>query len=147
MTLPPIVARTCVIYLCVGLATAALGAGEFIRGPAGPRCEHGGDISSQGRPRVVEVLHELSRPEKAKGGLNLAAFQDERSALAQRKTWERVREYIEGGVMPPEDRPQPMRDEVGRLIQWISLRTETRRLCQDLRPGPRHHPPAQSHRI
>jgi hypothetical protein len=56
---------------------------------------------------------------KPKGGLNLAAFQDESSARSQRKIWERVREYLDGGLMPPEDRPQPSREELSRLAAWI----------------------------
>ncbi len=56
---------------------------------------------------------------KPKGGLNLTLLQDGTAARAQRKTWERVREYVEGGVMPPDDRPQPDRAEVGALIEWI----------------------------
>ena len=72
------------------------------------------------------VLPVLSRyctschgPTKPKAGLNLAAFQDETFARSQRKTWERIREYVEGGLMPPDDRPQPSREEVGHLEQWI----------------------------
>ena len=56
---------------------------------------------------------------KPKGGLNLTLLKDGAAARAQRKTWERVREYVEGGVMPPDDRPQPDRAEVGALIDWI----------------------------
>jgi hypothetical protein len=62
--------------------------------------------------------HGMTKP---KGGLNLAGFQDERSARSKRKTWERVLEYVEGGVMPPEVRPQPSREEAGRLTQWIKV--------------------------
>jgi hypothetical protein len=58
-------------------------------------------------------------PSKPKAGLNLASFQDENSARSHRKTWERMREYVEGGLMPPDDRPQPSREEANRLIEWI----------------------------
>ena len=58
-------------------------------------------------------------PAKPKGGLNLASAVDDDSARSHRKVWERVREYVEGGLMPPEDRPQPSREEVGRLTTWI----------------------------
>ena len=75
------------------------------------------------RAAVLPVLtkycvscHGSSKP---KAGLNLAAFQDEASARTNRKAWGRIKEYVEGGLMPPEDRPQPSRDEVGLLTQWI----------------------------
>ena len=56
---------------------------------------------------------------KPKGNLDLAAIQDEGVARSRRKTWERVREYVEGGLMPPDERPQPSRDEIGGLTRWI----------------------------
>ena len=60
--------------------------------------------------------HGASKP---KAGLNLASFQDEKSATSKRKVWERVKEYVEGGLMPPDDRPQPTREELAQLTQWI----------------------------
>ncbi len=61
---------------------------------------------------------------KPKAGLNLASFQDEASARSNRKAWERIREYVEGGLMPPDDRPQPSREEVGRLTSGSSQRSK-----------------------
>ena len=58
-------------------------------------------------------------PLKPKAGLNLASYQDEKSARSNRKVWERIKEYVEGGLMPPEDRPQPSREELGHLTEWI----------------------------
>ena len=59
-------------------------------------------------------------PNKPKGGLNLAAIKAEASGGSDRKRWGRVKEYVEAGLMPPEDRPQPSRDELGQLSRWIS---------------------------
>ena len=86
-------------------------------------------------PLLAKYCTSCHGPTKPKGGLNLAAFQDDRSARSQRKTWERVREYIEGGVMPPEDRPQPSGDEVGRLIQWIKVITKPEDCARTFDPG------------
>ena len=72
---------------------------------------------------------------KAKGGLNLAAFQEESAARSQRKTWERVRDYLDGGVMPPEDRPQPTREELGVLSRWIKSALKPEDCAKIFDPG------------
>jgi hypothetical protein len=56
---------------------------------------------------------------KPKGGLNLTAFSDAPSVRAHRVVWDRVREYVEGGVMPPDESLQPAGEEVGAVVQWI----------------------------
>ena len=50
-------------------------------------------------------------PVKPKGGLNLETLRDEATFQSRRRAWMRIREYIEGSVMPPEDSPQPDRAE------------------------------------
>jgi len=71
------------------------------------------------RPLLARYCTDCHGAAKPKAGLNLASFVDERSAGANRKVWNRVGEYVEGGLMPPEERPQPSRQDVARLIQWI----------------------------
>jgi hypothetical protein len=53
-----------------------------------------------------------------KGGLNLAAL-DHTSLEKNRKLWRRIRESVEGGIMPPEERPQPTPEELEDLIRWL----------------------------
>jgi hypothetical protein len=91
--------------------------------PSGTERAHGASGQGSFRAAALPLInkycvgcHGMSKP---KGGLNLAAFQDESSARAKRKTWERVLEYVEGGVMPPEDRPQPSHEEAGRFVAWL----------------------------
>ena len=49
--------------------------------------------------------------------------------------------------MPPEDRPQPSREEVDRLDSVDQVGTEAGRLREDVRPGASDDPPAQSRGI
>ena len=72
---------------------------------------------------------------KPKGGLNLAAMQAEASGVSDRKRWGRIKEYVEGGLMPPEDHPQPSRDEVGRLARWISSAVKAEDCGRTFDPG------------
>ena len=135
VTLPRIIARTCVAYLCVGLTTAALAQ----EAPTSARPVHGTDTAATFQASVFPVLAKYCTgchgPEKAKGGLNLAAFQDERTARTQRKVWERVREYLEGGVMPPEGRPQPLREELDGLTHWIASALKPEDCAKTFDPG------------
>ncbi len=45
--------------------------------------------------------------EKPKADLSLSQFTDDASLIKDRKTWNRVREVIQAGEMPPASRPQP----------------------------------------
>src|SRR5579883_9346 len=58
-------------------------------------------------------------PTRPRAGLDLSALRAEASARLRRRVWERIRENVEAGLMPPEDRPQPSREEVDRLTGWI----------------------------
>ena len=48
---------------------------------------------------------------KPKADLNLESFGDEAALVRGRKVWGRVKEFVEGGDMPPEDEPQPSPEE------------------------------------
>jgi hypothetical protein len=56
---------------------------------------------------------------KPKADLNLTAFSDEAAVVRSRKLWGRVKEYVEAGDMPPEDKPQPSQEEIDRFTAWI----------------------------
>ena len=70
-------------------------------------------------PVLTKYCTTCHGPTKPKGGLNLAIFRDETSARSNRKIWGRIKEYVEGGLMPPDDRPQPTREELAQLTGWI----------------------------
>ena len=53
------------------------------------------------------------------GGIALAAFESQASAVEDSKTWLRVRDALEGGVMPPKGEARPTPGELGDLLGWI----------------------------
>ena len=63
--------------------------------------------------------------ERPKSGLDLSQYADARSVQESRKTWDRVREALEVGTMPPDEARQPPPDEVDRAVSWIRTRLET----------------------
>ncbi len=56
---------------------------------------------------------------KAKADLNFGSFPDEVSILRARKLWARVKDYVEQGDMPPEDKAQPSQEEADKFLSWI----------------------------
>jgi hypothetical protein len=110
---------TAVLAIIFGFSAAARG-----QTPPKPAAALTSPTSQSGfkstvRPFLARYCTGCHGAAKPKAGLNLANFQDEKTARAQSKTWSRVAEYVEGGLMPPDDRPQPSREEVSRLVQWI----------------------------
>src|SRR5579872_4553903 len=74
------------------------------------------------QPLLAKYCSECHGAEKPKGGLALAAFRDERGALARRDVWQRVAENLSAEAMPPEGKPQPEQNERGLILRWIESR-------------------------
>jgi Protein of unknown function (DUF1592)/Protein of unknown function (DUF1588)/Protein of unknown function (DUF1585)/Protein of unknown function (DUF1587)/Protein of unknown function (DUF1595)/Ca-dependent carbohydrate-binding module xylan-binding/Planctomycete cytochrome C len=115
----PMLAACMLLFLNFGLERAVFGQDSTKTSQPVHAVNEPGAFRTSVVPLLAKYCTTCHGPVKAKGGLNLAAFQDESSARSQKKTWERVREYLDGGVMPPEDRPQPNREELDRVTQWI----------------------------
>lgn len=57
--------------------------------------------------------------------LKLDAFKDVASVRGDQKTWGKVVEYLEAGIMPPEEQTQPAADEVLAVTSWVSSQLAT----------------------
>jgi hypothetical protein len=57
--------------------------------------------------------------EGAEAGIILDRFQDHAAAVEDGRTWLRVREALEGHIMPPADEPQPSSKNLEALTGWI----------------------------
>ena len=60
--------------------------------------------------------------EKPKADLNLAKFTDDAALVKDRKTWNRVREVVQAGEMPPPAKPQPTatdREAFNKLVAGV----------------------------
>jgi hypothetical protein len=87
------------------------------------------------RPFLAKHCTECHSGSKPKGGVNLAAFQEETSALASRRVWTKVKENLEGLLMPPEGRPQPSRQEIEAVTRWIGATRNQPDRGQAVDPG------------
>jgi hypothetical protein len=120
--------RRYVRFLAIALAGGLLTAGAT-RGIAGEPPPGDGQTRADSKDRdgfqrvVLPFLAEhcagCHGPVKPKGGLNLESLRDEATIQSRRRAWTRIREYIEGGVMPPEDSPQPDRGDSDRVATAI----------------------------
>jgi mono/diheme cytochrome c family protein len=57
-------------------------------------------------------------PDEVKGNVDLARYGDVEAVRRDRKTWEKVVENVEAGIMPPEG-DMPGEEEVARLVGWV----------------------------
>ena len=61
---------------------------------------------------------------KHKGDTRLDTFSGVVSIQADRKTWEKVREQLEQGEMPPKKEPRPAPEQVKRVLSFVSQALE-----------------------
>jgi Protein of unknown function (DUF1592)/Protein of unknown function (DUF1588)/Protein of unknown function (DUF1587)/Protein of unknown function (DUF1585)/Protein of unknown function (DUF1595)/Ca-dependent carbohydrate-binding module xylan-binding/Planctomycete cytochrome C len=86
------------------------------------------------RPLLAKFCFECHQGEKAKGGLALDLFRDERAALGRQPVWEKVLDQLDTGMMPPDRKPQPTDDERGLVMRWIESRV-LKIDCSKVDPG------------
>ncbi len=77
------------------------------------------ELQAAVRPLLTRYCTDCHGPAKPKAGVNLAALLIESQADGNRKIWNKVKENVEGGLMPPEGRPQPSRKEIEAVTKWI----------------------------
>jgi hypothetical protein len=101
-----------------------------------------GDLSTRYRETVRPLLEsrciKCHGPEKKKGGIDLAALTDGKTALRERKTWRKAAAQLEALEMPPEGEKPLTADERSGLATWMkaaaSFVDPSKPL--DLDPGP-----------
>jgi hypothetical protein len=57
--------------------------------------------------------------EDAQAGIVLDSFESQEDAVKKGQTWIRVRDAVQGRIMPPADKPQPSVEELDRIVAWI----------------------------
>ena len=57
--------------------------------------------------------------ESSEAGIVLDRYENQEAAVKDGRTWLRVRDAVQGRIMPPADMPQPSLEELDRIIAWI----------------------------
>ncbi len=130
------------LLVACGWAWMAPGATWGIAGDSPPR-KGGGppvpasvdDLRAVVQPFFTKYCASCHGPDKPKGGLNLETLRDEATFQSRRKSWQRIREYVEGGIMPPDESPQPDRAEVARLTASIKAALDRDDCGKPANPG------------
>lgn len=97
------------------------------------------DFSKSLQPVLKTYCFDCHNEKKAKGELNLARFETEASALAERKVWRRVWEMLHNREMPPPEEEQPKEDQRLAMTDWIEQMLA--RPVEGGEPNPGHVPP------
>lgn len=104
--------------------------------PAADRKAEGGDrFSELVRPVLSQYCIKCHGEKKPKAGVNLAALTESESAWKKRKIWGRVRESLEGSLMPPDGHPRPNPEQVEALLEWIEVTDEEIDCVKTVDPG------------
>ncbi|MGP0065171.1 MAG: DUF1592 domain-containing protein [Isosphaeraceae bacterium] len=70
-------------------------------------------------PLLERYCVDCHSEEDAQAGIALDRFEDQEEALKGGPTWIRVRDAVQGRIMPPADQPQPSVEELDRISAWI----------------------------
>jgi Protein of unknown function (DUF1592)/Protein of unknown function (DUF1588)/Protein of unknown function (DUF1587)/Protein of unknown function (DUF1585)/Protein of unknown function (DUF1595)/Planctomycete cytochrome C len=70
-------------------------------------------------PLLERYCVDCHMTEDAEAGIILDRFETQAAASEDGRTWLRVRDALEGHIMPPRDKPQPSPKEFDALIGWI----------------------------
>lgn len=70
-------------------------------------------------PRLERLCVDCHSGDDPEAGIRLDGFGDQEAAFKDERTWFRVRDAIEGGIMPPADAPQASAEDRSEIISWI----------------------------
>jgi hypothetical protein len=99
--------RSCFIILVLLTAAASL---------AAPRAV---SYSETVVPLLDKYCYDCHGNGKHKGDLALDRWKSEADAVADRKTWQRITEMLDGHEMPPKKRSQPTTAEREMIVAWV----------------------------
>jgi hypothetical protein len=76
-------------------------------------------FKDQIKPLLGKFCVECHGKEKQKAEINFETYKDVAEILADRNTWEKVRDMLRSREMPPEKKPQPSEEERQQLVRFI----------------------------
>src|SRR4051812_47361839 len=82
--------------------------------------EHQTSFEKEIRPLLETYCFKCHGQSKAKGGVNLYAYQDLAAVNRDPKTWHTVMTQMRDRNMPPENKPQPTQVERDKLTAWLA---------------------------
>ena len=77
-------------------------------------------FENQAAPFLAKYCNVCHGGDKPKADLNLTTFKDESAIVKNRKAWTLIKDYIESGEMPPEEKLQPSEAEAAAFMAFIT---------------------------
>ncbi len=70
-------------------------------------------------PLLERYCVDCHMKENSEAGIALDRYQNQAEAIKDGQTWIRVRDAVQGRIMPPKDMPQPSLEELDRIVAWV----------------------------
>jgi Protein of unknown function (DUF1592)/Protein of unknown function (DUF1588)/Protein of unknown function (DUF1587)/Protein of unknown function (DUF1585)/Protein of unknown function (DUF1595) len=109
-----VIALAAVAGLCPAV-TALIPPSPAFAGEPEPRDAY----QKQVAPLLKRYCAECHMKESPEAGIAFDRFADQAAAVKSGRTWIRVRDALQGRIMPPADMPQPTLAERDRIVDWI----------------------------
>ncbi len=77
------------------------------------------------RPVLEQHCYDCHGGKKTKGGVDLKKLDGDPKITGEFELWQKVKEQIASGDMPPEDKPELAAAEKERTLQWLGASLET----------------------
>lgn len=87
------------------------------------------------QPFVAKYCADCHSGDEAEAQLALDRYADLDAILKDRDRWEKVRDYVQMGLMPPEDVPRPNGPEVTAFCDWLTGELEKADAAEPNNPG------------
>jgi hypothetical protein len=71
------------------------------------------------QPLLERYCFDCHVQENSEAGIVLDRFESQAEAVKDGRTWLRVRDALDGRIMPPADAPQPSVEELERIVAWV----------------------------
>ena len=104
---------------CTVLAMGAFAIAVALRPATAQQPKNEDAFQRRVRPLVESFCVDCHGKDVTEAGINLERFVSQEEAQKDTKTWLRVRNALQGRIMPPKDMPQPSLPEFDRIIAWI----------------------------
>jgi hypothetical protein len=76
-------------------------------------------FQTQVLPLLERYCIDCHSTDKSEAGIVLDCFGTQEEAVKDGKTWLRVRDALQGRVMPPKDKPRPGLQDLDKIVAWI----------------------------
>jgi hypothetical protein len=115
---------SCVVYGVTSFAAVVslTPAVTMVAGPSAAVAEEPKTLDQfqkQVRPLLERYCVECHQTESSEAGIVWDKYENQAAAVQDGRTWLRVRDALQGRIMPPSDESQPSLEELDRIIAWI----------------------------